>query len=59
MIVTFSYLALYNAERGHLPTPRGLTNPLPRVHSTVPVLWLLILTALIGVQFWDCWQTVL
>lgn len=53
MIVTFSYLPLHNAERGHLPAPHGLTGLLLRVHSTVPVLWLLILTALIGVQFWD------
>jgi uncharacterized membrane protein len=59
MIVIFSYLSLHNAERGHLRAPRRVTDLLVRVHSTVPLLWLLILTALIGVQFWDYWRTLL
>ncbi len=53
------YLTLHNAERGYLPTPRRITGPLLMVHSTVPLVWLLILTALIGVRFWDYWSTLL
>ncbi|WP_430786589.1 vitamin K epoxide reductase family protein [Actinoplanes sp. G11-F43] len=59
MIVIFSYLTLANLERGHLPAPRRLVEPLLRVHSTIPLLWLLILTGLIGVRFWDYWSTLL
>jgi uncharacterized membrane protein len=59
MIVTFTYLTLRNAERGYLPLPRRALRLLLQVHSTVAVLWLLILAALIGVQFWDYWRTLL
>jgi uncharacterized membrane protein len=59
MILIFSYLTLHNAERGHLPAPRRITGLLLAVHSTVPLLWLLILTALIGVRFADYWRTLL
>ncbi len=38
MIVIFSYLTLANLERGHLPAPRRLVEPLLRVHSTIPLL---------------------
>ncbi|WP_307797927.1 vitamin K epoxide reductase family protein [Actinoplanes flavus] len=59
MIVLFSYLVLYNAERGHLSAPAGLTDALLRVHSVVPTVWVLAVTALIGVEFWDYWRTLL
>jgi uncharacterized membrane protein len=59
MILIFSYLTLHNAERGHLPAPRRPTTVLLAVHSTVPLVWLLILISLIGVQFWDYWRTLL
>ncbi|WP_407651685.1 vitamin K epoxide reductase family protein [Actinoplanes sandaracinus] len=59
MILVFSYLTLHNAERGRLPAPRRITDVLLMVHSTVPLLWLLILTALIGVRFADYWRTLL
>jgi uncharacterized membrane protein len=59
MIVIFSYLTLYNAERGHLPVPRRLTGALLAVHSTVPLVWVLILVSLIGVRFEDYWRTLL
>ncbi|WP_416905164.1 vitamin K epoxide reductase family protein [Micromonospora echinospora] len=57
MILLFTYTTLHNLDRGHLPAPRGLTNALVRVHSAVPTGWLLILTVLIGVQFWSYWRT--
>ncbi|MEU6077941.1 vitamin K epoxide reductase family protein [Micromonospora sp. NPDC047074] len=59
MIVLFTYATLHNLERGHLPAPRRLTATLLRVHSAIPTTWLLILTALIGVRFWDYWRTLL
>jgi uncharacterized membrane protein len=59
MIVTFCYLTLFNAERGYLPAPRRPTRLLLMVHSTVPLVWLLVLTGLIGVRFWDYWSTLL
>ncbi len=59
MVVLFTYITLYNLDRGHLPAPRSLTQALVRVHSTIPTVWLLVLTALIGVRFWDYWRTLL
>ncbi|WP_433788996.1 vitamin K epoxide reductase family protein [Actinoplanes sp. CA-252034] len=59
MILIFSYLTLHNAERGHLPAPRRITELLLAVHSTVPLLWTLILVALIGVRFADYWRTLI
>jgi uncharacterized membrane protein len=59
MIVVFAYLTLFNAERGHIPVPRRVTGLLVAVHSTVPLLWLLILAALIGVRFRDYWSTLI
>ncbi|WP_093621147.1 vitamin K epoxide reductase family protein [Actinoplanes philippinensis] len=57
MILIFSYLTLANAERGHLPAPRRVTGPLLAVHSTVPLVWLLVVAAMIGVRFADYWRT--
>ncbi|GAA1651583.1 vitamin K epoxide reductase family protein [Actinoplanes couchii] len=59
MILIFCYLTLANAERGHLPAPRRPTELLLRVHSTIPLVWLLILTALIGVRFESYWSTLI
>jgi uncharacterized membrane protein len=59
MIVTFTYLTLHNAERGRLPGLRRAVRPLLRVHSAVALLWVLALTALIAVRFWDYWRTLL
>ncbi|WP_435830665.1 vitamin K epoxide reductase family protein [Polymorphospora rubra] len=59
MIVLFTYTTLYNLDRGHLPAPRRLTDALLRVHSAIPTTWLLILTALVGVRFWDYWRILL
>ncbi|MGW5576675.1 vitamin K epoxide reductase family protein [Micromonospora chokoriensis] len=59
MIVLFAYTTLHNLDRGHLPAPRPLTRALVRVHTTIPTLWLLTFTALIGVQFWSYWRTII
>ncbi|WP_028193736.1 vitamin K epoxide reductase family protein [Salinispora pacifica] len=59
MIVLFTYTTLHNLDRGHLPAPRRLTDTLLQVHSAIPTVWLLILTALIGLKFWDYWRTLL
>jgi uncharacterized membrane protein len=59
VIVLFSYVTLHNLDRGHLPAPRRPTDALTRVHSAGPTLWLLVLAALIGVQFWSYWRTLI
>lgn len=58
-IVVFSYLTLYNLQEGRLPAPRRISDAALRVHSAIPTLWLLILIALIGVQFWNYWRTLI
>ncbi|GLI00802.1 vitamin K epoxide reductase family protein [Phytohabitans aurantiacus] len=57
-IVLFSYVTLYNLDRGHLPAPRSLRSA-ARFHTAIPLGWLLILTVLIGERFWDYWRTLL
>ncbi|MEU9507225.1 vitamin K epoxide reductase family protein [Micromonospora sp. NPDC048170] len=59
MIVLFSYTTLYNLQEGRLPAPRRITGAALRVHSTIPTLWLLTFAALIGVQFWSYWRTLI
>lgn len=59
VIVLFCYTTLYNVERGSVPGPHGLTVAALRVHSALPTVWLLILTTLIGVQFWSYWRTLI
>ncbi|WP_433350983.1 vitamin K epoxide reductase family protein [Micromonospora sp. CA-111912] len=59
MIVLFSYTTLYNLQDGRLPAPRRITDTALRVHSAIPTLWLLAFTALIGVQFWTYWRTLI
>lgn len=59
MIVLFCYLTLHNADRGHLPVPGRIVRPLLAVHSAVPLAWVLILVALIGVRFADYWRTLI
>ncbi|GAA1025768.1 vitamin K epoxide reductase family protein [Virgisporangium ochraceum] len=62
MIVLFCYTTLYTLDRGHLRVParwRGAVDAAARVHTAIPVAWLLILTALIGEAFWSYWRTLL
>jgi len=59
VIVLFNYTTLYNLQQRHLPAPRRLTDALLHVHSTIPTLWLLAFTALIGMQFWNYWRTLI
>nr|WP_239107956.1 vitamin K epoxide reductase family protein [Spirilliplanes yamanashiensis] len=62
MIVVFCYTTLYNLDRGHLGGGgrlRRVGGATARVHSAVPTIWLLILTALIGQAFWTYWRTLL
>ena len=59
MIVLFCYTTLRNLDRGALPAPRRLTDATLKVHSALPTVWLLVLTALIGVHFWSYWRTLL
>ena len=58
-IVLFSYTTLYNLQDCRLPAPRRITDAALRVHSAIPTVWLLVLTALIGVQFWHYWRTLI
>ncbi|MEE6261540.1 vitamin K epoxide reductase family protein [Plantactinospora sonchi] len=61
-ITVFSYTTLYNLDRGHLRVPaawRRAVAVATRVHTAVPVAWLLVLTLLIGEAFWTYWRTLL
>lgn len=51
MIVIFCYVTLRNVQ-DRVPA-------LAKVHSVFPTVWLLLLTVLIGVRFWDYWRTLL
>ncbi|MEV6300415.1 vitamin K epoxide reductase family protein [Actinoplanes sp. NPDC051861] len=48
MILIFTYVTVHNVG-----------GVLARVHTAVPVAWLLLLAGLIGVRFWDYWRTLL
>ncbi|GAA4722475.1 vitamin K epoxide reductase family protein [Phytohabitans rumicis] len=61
-IIVFSYTTLHNLDRGHLPAPaswRPAVTAVTRLHTAIPVAWLLILTLLIGEAFWTYWRTLL
>ena len=59
VIVLFSYTTLHNLERGNLPAPEAVRRVLPRLHTAIPVAWLLVLAVLIGEAFWQYWRTLL
>jgi hypothetical protein len=59
MVVVFSYTTLFNVDRGHLPVPPRRLSVITRLHTAIPVAWLLVLAALIGVAFWSYWRTLL
>ncbi|BCB82847.1 vitamin K epoxide reductase family protein [Phytohabitans suffuscus] len=61
-IVVFSYTTLYNLDRGHLRVPaswRPGVAAVAKLHTAIPVAWLLILTLLVGEAFWTYWRTLL
>ncbi|MEV0566797.1 vitamin K epoxide reductase family protein [Dactylosporangium sp. NPDC050588] len=49
-IVICWYVTLHNFGRGRT---------VAKYHSTILTAWLLVLTALIGTEFWDFWRTLL
>jgi uncharacterized membrane protein len=59
MVVVFSYTTLYNVDRGHLPVPESWRSVITRLHTAIPLAWLLVLSALIGEAFWSYWRTLL
>lgn len=61
-IAIFWYVTLFNLQQGHLKTPprlRPVVSGLVSYHTVGLLVWLLILTGLIGVRFWSYWQTLL
>jgi len=61
-IVVFGYTTLYNLDRGRLRVPaswRPAVTALTRLHTAIPVAWLLVLTLLVGEAFWTYWRTLL
>ncbi|MEV4628210.1 vitamin K epoxide reductase family protein [Micromonospora sp. NPDC049523] len=56
-IVAFSYTTLRNIDRGYLPFPVAWRTAVTRLHTAIPVAWLLILTVLVGEAFWTYWRT--
>ncbi|QSB14715.1 vitamin K epoxide reductase family protein [Natronosporangium hydrolyticum] len=62
MIAVFWYVTLYNLRQRNLPVPAalaGVADTLVRNHSFLLLLWYLAIGALIGVEFWDYWRTLL
>jgi uncharacterized membrane protein len=59
MVVVFSYTTLFTVDRGHLPAPSSWRSVIIRLHTAIPVAWLLVLAALIGAAFWSYWRTLL
>ncbi|MEV4132809.1 vitamin K epoxide reductase family protein [Dactylosporangium sp. NPDC049742] len=52
-IAVFWYVTLHNLGG------RPIVDAVARFHSTILTAWLLLLTALIGAEFWDFWRTLL
>lgn len=61
-IPIFFYVTLRNALAGVLPVParaRGAVDAVARYHGVAITIWLLVLIALVGEEFWYYWQTLL
>lgn len=59
-IPVFWYTTLDNLTAlSRPPRLRAAVDAVARLHSVVPVLWYLVILALIGVEFWDYWRTLL
>ena len=58
-IVVFCYTTLHNLDRGHLPLRASWRDALTRLHTAIPVAWLLVLALLVGEAFWAYWRTLL
>ena len=54
-IVVFSYTTMHNIDRGFVRFPAAVA----RLHTAIPVAWLLVVIALIGAAFWTYWRTLL
>lgn len=61
-IPVFWYTTLHNLTTGVIPVPRAsrpVVEGVARFHSLVLVAWYLVIVALVGVEFWDYWRTLL
>ncbi|NUU21924.1 MAG: vitamin K epoxide reductase family protein, partial [Streptomycetaceae bacterium] len=61
-IPVFWYTTLHNLTAGVIPVPaswRRAIEGVARFHSLVLVAWYLLIVALVGVEFWDYWRTLL
>jgi uncharacterized membrane protein len=62
MITVFWYTLLYCLSHGVIPVPARL-RPAVRAaqtyHGAILAVWLLTIVVVIGVRFWDFWQTLL
>ncbi|MFI7220243.1 vitamin K epoxide reductase family protein [Micromonospora maritima] len=57
-IAIFWYVTLHNLHHRHLPAPAAST-ALVRLHTVGLAVWYLVIAALIGVEFWFYWRTLL
>jgi hypothetical protein len=62
MITVFWYTLLYCLNQAVVPLADAMRPPVriaTTFHGTVVTVWLLVITAVIGVHFWDFWKTLL
>jgi uncharacterized membrane protein len=59
MITVFWYTLLYCLEHMIIPAPRRAVDFAARYHGAILAIWLLAIVTVIGVHFWDYWQTLL
>ncbi len=59
MIPIFVYVTAHNVQAGHIPAPVGLRNFLVRNKALIVLAWYLLIAAVILVQFWDYWSTLI
>ncbi|ORM35542.1 vitamin K epoxide reductase family protein [Williamsia sp. 1135] len=61
VVVAFWYVSLRTADEycPHTGPPRRVLELLVSVHSVPPVLWILVVVALIAERFWWYWSTLL
>lgn len=60
VVVAFWYVSLRTAD--HFATTDGarrIVDRLVSIHSVIPVLWVLVVVALITARFWDYWSTLI
>ena len=59
MIPIFVYVTVHNVQAGHIPASVRVRNVLVRNRALILLAWYLLIVAVILVQFWDYWSTLI